>query len=616
MRRVRLAGWLSSSATFLLLAFCLASPVYSQASNQHVTMEIENGRVMSRTSEPIPPAVMEEPDLEPKLDAEESSSAPPDKLHPLLREMMELGDESAQEVIVNFRDSLKIPRFPGLVPGEPRTSNRNKAVRLRAAGMVRNIEARRGAIHRKRMKEMGPRYQLEFVRSFWLTDAMIVRMPVGLMKDLAQHPDVLYIMPKVTGDPPPIGDGNPSNDVSDGRQRINSDAYFNLNLYSEYIALLDSGVRFSHVQFTNPSNIGFRRDCVNGNLVDCSGGDPWDRYWNHGTSAAAILTANANQGDDYRGVTAMTVDSIKVYHDSDVGLDVAAAMQGIQEAVGEMLDTVIVANVQATGLPASSPLSTTADNAFDAGVVVIAANGNTTSGQSTVTSPANAHKVLGVGAVDVVNMTTWPTQTVGPAGPAPDNRIKPDLQAPTNTETASNASDTALRVFGATSGAAPYAGGAAALFRNWLDNLNGDASVEPGEVYAYMILSGQISWPDFNNTTGVGPIVMQTGGTSYSGKVTFTATGQVFNIPFTVAAGTRLDAALWWPERHDQSHSDIDLRLIDPSGVERAVSRSGPSVFERARYNGTVSAGTWTLRISGFAVPSGSQTVYYTAYRR
>ena len=49
-------------------------------------------------------------------------------------------------------------------------------------------------------------------------------------------------------------------------------------------------------------------------------------------------------------------------------------------------------------------------------------------------------------------------------GPAPDNRFKPDIQAPTNTETAGNGcgwqqncqtggSDTALRVFGGTSGA-------------------------------------------------------------------------------------------------------------------------------------------------------------------
>ena len=79
-------------------------------------------------------------------------------------------------------------------------------------------------------------------------------------------------------------------------------------------------------------------------------------------------------------------------------------------------------------------------------------------------SPGSAHKVIGVGSVDVQTLALAPTQSRGPTA---DGRIKPDLQAPTNTETASNASDTALRVFNGTSGATPYAGGAAALARKY-----------------------------------------------------------------------------------------------------------------------------------------------------
>jgi hypothetical protein len=597
--------------SLLLLALCLATPVYSQDSNQHMTMEIENGRVVSWTSESIPPAkMMEEFDVEPKFDMLEASPTPPDKIYPSLKEMLKLGDKDERvRVIVNFRDSLKIPRFPDLVPRQRRTSPANRSVLLRTAGMIRNIESQREANNRKRMKAMRRRYQLEFHHGFWLTDAMVVSMPLGLVQDLAKHPDVLYIMPEVTGDPPPIGDGNASNDVIDGRERMLSDAYFNLGLTSEYIGLLDTGIRYSHVQFNNPQRYGYLLDCVGGITYDCSGGNPNDDYWNHGTGAAAILSANSNQGEDYRGVTAMTVDSIKVY--SSIGLDVNAAIRGIEQAMGGLGDKVIVANVQAGGTPSSSPLSTTADSAFDAGVVVIAANGNTNV-QANVTSPGNAHKVIGVGAVDVVSLTTWPTQTVGPAD---DGRIKPDLQAPTNVETASSASDTALRNgFDATSGATPFAGGVAALFRAWLRSGNGGASVDPGQVYAYMILSGQT--PAFNNTTGVGLIVMPTSGTTYSGNVTLTATGQVFDIPLNVTGGTRLDAALWWPETASQAHNDIDLRLYDPSGVLRAYSRSGPSIFERARYDGTITAGTWTLKITGFAVPSSPQTVYYAAYRK
>lgn len=598
--------------SFLLLAICSAIPAASQdreSPNQNVIVTIENGKVTRMASQRIPPAeAIEESDLEPKFDFE-ASSAPPEKIHPRLLEMIEVGDAGAQEqVIVNFRDSLKVPRFPDLVPGEPRTSKANKAVLHRTAAMIKHLEARRGAIHRKRMKEMGPRFELEFVRGFWLTDAMVVRMPLGQVRNLAEQADVLYIAPEEGGEPPPIGDGNALNDVIDGREEIGSDAYFNLGLTGGFIGLLDTGMRFTHVQFNNPSHIGYRRDCVNASdfCTTGTGLNPDDDVWNHGTSSGAILTANANQGNDYRGVTAITVDSFKVY--SSAGLNATAAVAAFQAAVA-VGDRVIVAEIQSRTSD-TGPISAAADDAFDAGAAVIAANGNTPT-VTTVAAPANAHKAIGVGAVDVVSLTTIAQQA---PGPAPDGRIKPDVQAPTNTETASNQSDTALQVFTGTSGATPYAAGVAALFRNWL--INQGSSGHPGEVYVHLILSGQITWPTYtSNNTGVGLLIMPSNGTLHRGSVTVT-TGQVINIPITVSAGTtRLDGALWWPETATQTHNDIDLRLIDPSGVERAVSRSGPSVFERAQYTGTLS-GTWTLRISGFAVPTSPQTVYYAAFRR
>ena len=63
-------------------------------------------------------------------------------------------------------------------------------------------------------------------------------------------------------------------------------------------------------------------------------------------------------------------------------------------------------------------------------------------------------------------------------------------------------------------------------------------------------------------------------------------------------------------------HNDIDLCLVDPSGTSRASSISIPSVFERARVSGRVPSGTWKLRIRGFNVPGGAQTVYWAAHVR
>jgi hypothetical protein len=97
------------------------------------------------------------------------------------------------------------------------------------------------------------------------------------------------------------------------------------------------------------------------------------------------------------------------------------------------------------------------------------------------------------------------------------------------------------------------------------------------------------------------------------------------DIPLNISGGSpnTLDGALWWPEWAFQFpligrievHNDVDLYLVDPRGAVRASSISIPSVFERARVNGAVTAGTWRLRIRGYNV-NGTQTVYWAAHVR
>lgn len=579
---------------------------------------LKKGKVSRYSSKEIPWHAFSKERFEKKEAEDKEKKRRPAKMHPLLKEWTanRVGTETEQ-VLITFHDELTIPRLPEPDTDKSRESVTNKKVLRQAERLVEEIKERRAEKYNQLAHELGERHEAKVVETFWLINAVLVEMPLGFISEMANREDVLYIEPRNSGEKPPQN-ANSNDDVDDGRGRLVSDPYFNLGLTGGFIGLLDTGVRFTHTQFNSPSHIDFRRDCVNGG-ANCAGGagfDPNDDCWNHGTSSAAIITANARQGNAFRGVTAITLDSFKVYPSGCGGLDTVAAVRGFQAAVAA-LDRVIVAEMQGGGDDLSA-ISIAADNAFDAGAVIIAANGNNGPGASTVNSPANAHKAIGVGNFDVQTQAQVNSQS---RGPAPDGRFKPDIQAPTNTETASSASDTAFRVFGGTSGATPYAAGAAALLRNWLRGTS--FSIDPGQVYAHLILSGQQPYP-FNNTSGAGPLRLPTDGWAWWGKVSV-ANGQTIDIPLGISGGNSntLDGALWWPETAFQFpfigrfeiHNDIDLYLIDPNGIIRASSISIPSVFERARVSGRVASGTWKLRIRGYNV-TGSQTVYWAAHVR
>ena len=542
------------------------------------------------------------------------------KIHPLLADRIRRrGKNRMERVVVTYRDDLEIPRFPEPDLDQPRDCCDNERALDRADALVKEIEAVRRRSYAGLERKLG-QLDAAVADRFWLIKGLEVQLALGAVERLAADEEVLFIEPVETTDAPP------QNDVVDGRASIVSDPYFNLGLTTGWIGLLDTGVRRTHVVFNSPSHIDFMRDCVNGG-ANCNTGtalNPNDDCWDHGTSSAAIITANGRQGNAFRGVTGITLDSWKVYPSStnpttgacNGFLNTTAAVRGFENAV-RVLDRVIVAEMQGSGNDRSA-ISVAADNAFDAGAVVIAANGNNGPADDTVNVPAIAHRVIGVGAFDLASGTQYGPQS---RGSAPDNRFKPDIQAPTNSDTASAASDTARQNFGGTSGATPYAAGAAALLRNWLRGPSG--SIDPGQVYAQLILSGQDPYP-FDNTRGAGPIELPTNGWAWWGKTTV-SDGQTIDIPLNVTprGANTFDAALWWPEGGFRIlgflidfHSDIDLYLVDPGGSIRASSLSIPSVFERVRVSGRVATGTWRLRIRGYRVPISSRTVYWAAHVR
>ena len=551
------------------------------------------GQVSSSTTQadvvPAPPTAKEP--------VEQSDAAREAKIDTSLAAKLSTGAPGQRvRVVITFDEDQNVPRMPDPVVGEPRSSFSNAVAQARTEGLVDALKARRAEGYRTIGAEI-KRLDADVLDEFWLIKGVAADVPLNAVNALAQRADVRHIELENTGSPPPA-DLDPANDEADARALMRSDPYFALNQTAGFIGLLDTGVRGSHTLFNNPSHLSIRED-----LTNPTAPNP-DDVCNHGTSSAAIITGNARLGDAFRGVSAIAVDSFKVYqlYPSGCGLNSTAAVKGFQRAV-QVLDRVIVAEMQASGTELSA-ISAAADAAFDAGAVVIAANGNYGPSSGTVNVPAVAQKVLGIGAVDLKSLTTPSYQSRGPAG---DGRIKPDLQAPTNVETASSAGTTATRVFGGTSAATPHAAGAAALVRNLLRG--GTGNVEPGEVYAYMIMSG--TQPP-NNINGAGRIKLPDIGTFWRGSTTIGG-AQSIDIPISVPSSNRqLNAAIWWPEK-PAVHNDADLSLVDPAGNVRASSSSIPAVFERVSVNGPIAGGTWKLRIRGFFAPSSSQRVHFAA---
>ncbi|QDU68514.1 S8 family serine peptidase [Engelhardtia mirabilis] len=533
--------------------------------------------------------------------------APAPKVDPKLQQLEQALEQGQQiDYVVKYRHQVPMPRLPDLTAELERFGPDNMAAFELRAAMFEGVRRARRNAAAELVQTIQGQFGAQVLEHYALCGSMLVRAPKGLLQFLNQSDDVLHVE-RVLED-----ESTPPDSVADGRDLIDTDAYFNGGATGvNYTALLDSGIRSSHTLFTGPDHIYFEEDCVYGNSSCADTGnasyDPDDDFWDHGTSTAAILTGNSDLGNDSRGVTAGWVDSWKVYNSA--GLNTTAVLRGFDEAV-YWGDKVIVCEIQSTQSETGS-IADAADDAFEAGCCVIAANGNYGPGLGTVASPANAHKAIGVGAYDVDSLVNESYVSQGPTG---DDRYKPDLQAPTNTDTASNISSTTINNFGGTSGATPYAAGAASIFADWF-GLGALTEVAAGKVYAGLLVGGTREWDTpFNNTEGVGRFALPLNGTLYTGSRTLSNGDNAYvtiNVPSTADT---VEVAIWWAEKPGWTHRDMDVYIQRPDGTTSDSSLSVPSVFERVKVN-NASSGNRDIRIHAYSVPwLKNQTVYYAIH--
>ena len=606
----------SSLIVLAALGIVYVPPIFAQRfvgvdpENVGWSAAIEEGSLTGVVQRNIPAEAFSKHVIDAPKGNPEQLASPRPKIHPeLLSTMESRAPSELLEMVVVFEEDTPIPPMANLDVTLPRSAPEN-ASRLReidaAINTVRNA---RSLKQTEKRAMLGRDFGGRVIDCFWLINGMVVELPLSAVNGLAQRPDVLSIEPRQKAVPPP-GHGT-ANHVSNARAQIDTDWYFNQNLTGGFIGLLDTGVRSTHSLLTGPDHIDIERDCTGGDTNGICNAlpNPQDDFWNHGVSSAAILTGNGNMNNPFRGATAITVDSLKIY--TAAGLDTAAAVNAFQYSVA-IGNRVIVAEIQDT-TGHNGAISLSADAAFDSNRVVIAAAGNYGPAAGTVSAPGNAHKALAIGGYDVVSTNLL---AVSGRGPTSDSRFKPDVTLPTNTLTASRISDTATQVFVNTSGATPYGAAAAMLYSNWYSQYG---VFDAGHLYALMIAAGGNTATNtaFDNSLGAGRLKTLYNGYLNIWKISV-GSEHTWSLTFTVnTPRKKLKAAIWWPETSAQSHNDIDLSLLNPSGSQVAFSNSLGGVFEKvnAISSTALPQGTWKVRVRGVSVPTAPQTVYAVVFQ-
>ncbi len=534
-------------------------------------------------------------------------------------------DTSDVEVSVLFLEDVDLPQLPDISAKSSRDDDVGREVSKKIETVMEILHKIRKVAIAKWVHDFERREntKVEIMDVETLIKRATLKLSWNAVKKLAFSPEVQYIryanennVPLVTGGYTESDDAIKTrdllNNMSEARALMLSDNYYSYT--GGYIGDIDTGATLSHVLING--RVTWHRDCVNGTSNNCSQGNnlnPNDTE-SHGTAALSIVGGSNALGNSSRGVSNIGMDSFKVYNTDGAVLN---AVKRAYPAAIAGNDRIILAELQYgnnhTGGGYNGEVSMLANNAFDLGYATIAAAGNYGPAVSSVAAPGNAHKALAIGAFLMMPSYSYPLLSASSRGPALDGRQKPELIAPSNTYAAYLPyGNSGLEIFPNTSGAVPYAAGAAGLARNYIRGSN--TTIDPGLVYAFLINAGtNKEYAQFNNNSGAGRLRLAGPGYSWWGKVSVNQSN--VSIPFTIPSTyTNLAISIWWPESPGETHKEIGFGVssdaCNPS-YNLALPYIQNSVWQKHVFS-KVCVGAWNLIITPKNSVNRNQDVYYS----
>ncbi len=229
-------------------------------------------------------------------------------------------------------------------------------------------------------------------RSFQLIPAVAASIPEGEIKNLRKNPAIAYVEENaiytMAATSPGDDEGNNSWQVS----YIGADvAHASGNLGTGVkVAILDTGMDYTHEDLDDNYRGGY--DFVFGD------NDPFDDSYNsHGTHVAGIIAAEKN-GMGVVGVAPEAeLYAVKVLDGGGFGTE-AWIIAGIEWAVSNGVDVI---NMSLSG-PDRQGMWEACERAHSAGILLVAAGGNSLAGGGPVLYPAAYDSVIGVTGTDAI----------------------------------------------------------------------------------------------------------------------------------------------------------------------------------------------------------------------